>query len=218
MLISEKTEDGTPVTDLTPGSCKKVQLRCDDCGIVSTVSWSNYQQALRLHRRPQGETYCRPCGKKVAGKKRLGSKAPAVAAANARRRRDRHASWRGGRYVDREGYVMILVVSGLPADGQSGWTKYRKEHRVVMEKMLGRRLRPGEIVHHIDNDKQNNSEENLLLLSTQSEHRILHFSMLAAVLRADPSVKRPTAAIGWRLFAEGKIKFDRVTKTYCGAP
>ena len=33
----------------------------------------------------------------------------------------------------------------------------RHEHRVVAEQMLGRPLKPGEVVHHIDEDKRNNN-------------------------------------------------------------
>lgn len=48
-------------------------------------------------------------------------------------------------------------------------TKGRHTHRKVMEKILGRPLRKGEIVHHKDGNKLNNHPDNLELM-TQSEH------------------------------------------------
>ena len=47
------------------------------------------------------------------------------------------------------------------------------EHRAVMEQKLGRKLRQGEYVHHIDCNKQNNSPENLMVVS-KSEHAKIH--------------------------------------------
>ena len=47
-------------------------------------------------------------------------------------------------------------------------------HRLVAENKIGRKLRPGEIVHHIDGDKQNNSPENLMVLENQRVHAALH--------------------------------------------
>lgn len=48
------------------------------------------------------------------------------------------------------------------------------EHRIVMEKHLGRKLTKTEVVHHIDGDKNNNDISNLKLFSNISEHVKFH--------------------------------------------
>lgn len=47
------------------------------------------------------------------------------------------------------------------------------EHRLVIEKHLGRYLSTNEVVHHIDGNKSNNSLENLQLM-TNEEHSRFH--------------------------------------------
>lgn len=49
----------------------------------------------------------------------------------------------------------------------------RHEHRVVMERKLGRKLCKGEVVHHIDGNAHNNHPDNLMV-TTQSEHARAH--------------------------------------------
>ena len=53
----------------------------------------------------------------------------------------------------------------------------RHEHRTVAEDMLGRALRPGEVVHHLDGDKRNNAPENLLVFQSQKEHARFHVKL-----------------------------------------
>jgi hypothetical protein len=46
-------------------------------------------------------------------------------------------------------------------------------YRKITEKKIGRRLKPGEIVHHIDGDSTNDDPENLCVCKNQTEHLLL---------------------------------------------
>lgn len=72
-------------------------------------------------------------------------------------------------------YVERRRLSLMKHHPSHGYVKYHGEHmhRVVMERILGRKLNSTEIVHHIDGNKQNNEPSNLMVLS-QSEHIKLH--------------------------------------------
>lgn len=70
-----------------------------------------------------------------------------------------------GRRYDGCGYIVIYA----PNHPFCHKNKMVKEHRLVMEKHLGRYLTKKEIVHHINSIKDDNRIENLMLLS-QAEH------------------------------------------------
>ncbi len=59
---------------------------------------------------------------------------------------------------------------------QENYRKYygKPEHRVVAEKMLGRKLLPGEVVHHINGNRRDNRPENLMVFQSQGEHARWH--------------------------------------------
>jgi hypothetical protein len=61
---------------------------------------------------------------------------------------------------DKYGYVQIRVVSG---NGSKG--KYKYEHRIVMEQMIGRELLQSESVHHKNGVRNDNRIQNLELWS-----------------------------------------------------
>jgi hypothetical protein len=52
----------------------------------------------------------------------------------------------------------------------------RHQHRTIAEKFLKRKLKRKEVVHHIDENKHNNSPENLAVLPNQKIHALVHFN------------------------------------------
>lgn len=77
-----------------------------------------------------------------------------------------NGNWKGGRTVTPQGYPMIR----MPDHPDAKTNGYLFEHRWVMEQKLGRRLRPFEVVHHLDGNKKNNSPENLELFDSNGAH------------------------------------------------
>jgi hypothetical protein len=76
--------------------------------------------------------------------------------------------WKGGRNIDKDGYVRIYAPWHPSRAGKRG--KHVLEHRLVMEGVIGRFLLQKEVVHHIDKNKQNNAPENLALYASNAEH------------------------------------------------
>jgi len=57
-------------------------------------------------------------------------------------------------------------------------------HRLNAENKLGRKLLPGEVVHHINGKKRNNDPDNLMIFRNQAEHARWH-------KKHDEEVKKP---------------------------
>lgn len=51
---------------------------------------------------------------------------------------------------------------------------YVYEHQIVAEKILNRKLNKHEVVHHIDFDRTNNDENNLIIFHSQQDHASFH--------------------------------------------
>lgn len=79
-------------------------------------------------------------------------------------------NWKGGRYM-KSGYWVVRC-EGHPRAEKRG--HYVKEQVLIMEKALGRYLRDGEIVHHLNGNKSDNRIENLTIVSSQEHARIHH--------------------------------------------
>jgi len=84
------------------------------------------------------------------------------------------ANWKGGRWKTSFGYILIYN----PDHPHSRMLPYVLEHRLVMEKHLGRYLKQSEVVHHINGDKSDNRLENLLMYDKHIEHKKSHKKLI----------------------------------------
>lgn len=89
-----------------------------------------------------------------------------------RPRGDKSHRWKGGQFIDTDGYRKIRV-ENHPRKRNYNGVVYIAEHILVMEKHLGRYLEKDEVVHHINRNRLDNRIENLQVM-THREHSKLH--------------------------------------------
>lgn len=80
---------------------------------------------------------------------------------------EKHPRWKGFRLCGRHNNYREIRING----------EYIREHRLVMEKYLGRKLKHGEEIHHIDGNGLNNKIENLKLMQNKHKHLQLEHSL-----------------------------------------
>ena len=82
------------------------------------------------------------------------------------------ANPRGPRFTRETGAPWAIELRGT---GTRGYVKRdgQHEHRVIMERVLGRKLTFKEVVHHKDGNKHNNDPSNLEVM-TRAEHMRRH--------------------------------------------
>lgn len=94
------------------------------------------------------------------------------------RRGEKNPNWKGGKRKHYKGYIRKYVYD----HPYSGKRNAIMEHRLIMEKYIGRYLNPKERIHHINGIKYDNRIENLYLCSSRSTHMKLHTQIESLVM------------------------------------
>lgn len=137
-----------------------ISSACERCGNALNTGSQFCSHACKYEARKQGRwNSCLSCRKPVWQTPFLAMRGWGVFCSKT----CRHAYNRKPSVI-RNGYRFVYA-----GRRESGSTIYRAEHRVIIEKMLGRELTADEIVHHKNGDKLDNRPDNLLL-TVQSEH------------------------------------------------
>lgn len=104
---------------------------------------------------------------------------------------------RGNRRKDKKGYTILRVDFGVR----------KKEHVHVAEQVLGRQLKRGEMVHHINGDRSDNRNCNLLIC-TISYHTWLHWKM-AQIQRKEMNNESAKPTVGIDNTQQYQRRLDR---------
>lgn len=102
-------------------------------------------------RRARGQDTLEYCSRTCAGVGRCGSN---------------HHRWKGGTRKDKDGYVLVYK-----PDHPSSRRGYIRQHRLIMESMIGRYLTDTEVVHHKNDNPSDNRIENLELYDSNARHK-----------------------------------------------
>lgn len=82
-------------------------------------------------------------------------------------------TWKKKLWKDRRTKVNEYIYVYNPKHPHAHANGYMGEHIIILEKKLGRKLKHDEVVHHINEIRNDNREENLMLM-TKDEHNKFH--------------------------------------------
>lgn len=130
---------------------------------IGLINGKRYWKAIICdHPVPMYQTKrCWECWKPKMSKARTGEKRTITIYG------DKHHSWKGGRVLHKHSGYILIRQRNHPQAQKGG---YVFEHRLIMERYLGRYLTKDEEVHHMNHNKSDNRIQNLMLFKNHADH------------------------------------------------
>jgi hypothetical protein len=100
-------------------------------------------------------------------------------------KKENNPNWKGGEYMDFNGYKRILLPNHPKADSKG----YITEHTVMAETALGKPLPRNSVVHH-------HNPEQLVICEDQAYHRLLHARTRIVKAGGNPNIHKICNACG----------------------
>lgn len=97
----------------------------------------------------------------------------------------KNGNWRGGK-TSSLGYVLITKPDYPRANRQG----YVREHVLITERVLGKPLPEGVVIHHVNENRADNRKENLVICESQAYHALLHQRLNAYKATGNPHYKK----------------------------
>lgn len=99
---------------------------------------------------------------------------------------EKASQWKGGQYQRRDGYRFIMQ----PDHPRAAHKGHVLEHLIVAEKALGKSLPVGAEVHHVNEIKSDNRNNNLVICQDTAYHQLLHQRLDAYKACGNPNWRR----------------------------
>ena len=156
-LYVEKDISMSKIAQLTGASIGLVHKRIHEEGFVVCKKFGDHNHSRKLNPVEKQRISSLHKGKTVTKESRIKMSEAAKI----------HTS--GHKKIRDDGYVAIYYPDHPDSTGEG----YVMEHRLVMEREIGRRISKNEVVHHINHDRSDNRINNLRVM-TASDHMSMH--------------------------------------------
>ncbi len=171
------------------GISKRVEVECKLCGkkffaklsSVKTYGRKYCSKKCSNYANMNGEiTYCLYCGENPiyvcrANRNRGNGKFCSRKCLHSYHKGATHPSWRGGKTHNSGGYVLVIDREHPRGNKYNGRVF---EHIIVVEKVINRYVKREEVIHHINEVRNDNRPENLYLFPSNAEHMRYHFLVI----------------------------------------